>query len=362
MLSVCQVPEAQPQAHLHSGSLVLPELSQTERATGVMKILFLNGWRAVPGGVKPTLLAHHGHEVVTPKLSDDDFDEAVRVAQSEFDTHRPDVVVGLSRGGAVAVNVDTGDARLVLLCPGWKKWGTARTVKPGTVILHSRTDDVVPFAFSEELVANSGLPTTALIEVGSDHWLNDPESLGAMLAACERGTCPMMTNHRPVLRRPGEGRTIAVVGDVYRFLATGEDTNGKYALWEAIVPPGGGPPPHVHSREEEGFYVLEGEITFTVGGERIVATAGMFANMPVGTPHSFKNESDQTGEDADLGRPCRAGADVLRGRRAARRGCDDRPAADEGRDREAAGGCAEVRHRDQAAGALSKPVSRQRWR
>ncbi len=97
----------------------------------------------------------------------------------------------------------------------------------------------------------------------------------------------------PTLRTHAEGRTIAVVGDVYRFLATGEDTNGKYAMWEAIVPPGGGPPPHVHSREEEGFYLLEGEITLQVGGERIVATAGMFANMPVGTPHSFKNESDR---------------------------------------------------------------------
>jgi quercetin dioxygenase-like cupin family protein len=93
------------------------------------------------------------------------------------------------------------------------------------------------------------------------------------------------------IRKPTEGRTIAVVGDVYRFLATGEDTNGTYALWEAIVPPGGGPPPHVHSREEEGFYILEGEITLSIGPERIVAAAGMFANMPVGTPHSFKNES-----------------------------------------------------------------------
>lgn len=99
--------------------------------------------------------------------------------------------------------------------------------------------------------------------------------------------------HQPTLRAPAEGRTIAVVGDVYRFLATGEDTNGKYAQWEAIVPPGGGPPPHVHSREEEAFYILEGEITFQIGAERVVATAGMFANMPVGTPHSFKNESDR---------------------------------------------------------------------
>lgn len=95
----------------------------------------------------------------------------------------------------------------------------------------------------------------------------------------------------PTIRSPAEGRTIAVVGDVYRFLATGEDTNGKYAVWEAIVPPGGGPPPHVHSREEEGFYILDGEVTVHVGDERVVATAGMFVNMPVGTPHSFKNES-----------------------------------------------------------------------
>jgi quercetin dioxygenase-like cupin family protein len=88
------------------------------------------------------------------------------------------------------------------------------------------------------------------------------------------------------LRTTTEGRTVAVVGDVYRFLATAEDTNGKYAMWEAIVPPGGGPPPHVHSREEESFYVLEGEITFQIGEEWVVASSGLFANMPVGTLHS----------------------------------------------------------------------------
>ena len=100
-------------------------------------------------------------------------------------------------------------------------------------------------------------------------------------------------SRNPTINTPPQGRTIAVVGDVYRFLATGDDTNGKYALFEALVGPGGGPPPHVHSREEEGFYVLEGEITFTVGGERVVATAGTFANMPVGTPHSFRNDSSR---------------------------------------------------------------------
>ena len=44
-----------------------------------MKVLFLHGWQSVPGGVKPTFLAQHGHDVVNPKLPDEDFEEAVRV-------------------------------------------------------------------------------------------------------------------------------------------------------------------------------------------------------------------------------------------------------------------------------------------
>ena len=98
---------------------------------------------------------------------------------------------------------------------------------------------------------------------------------------------------KPIIRSSQQGRTVSLVGDVYRFLATGEDTNSKYTLIEALVSPGGGPPPHVHSREEEGFYILEGEIAFTIDGKRVVTTPGMFANMPVGTPHSFKNETNK---------------------------------------------------------------------
>lgn len=150
-----------------------------------MKILFLHGWQSVPGGVKPTYLVQHGHTVINPKVPDEDFTEAVQIAQDEFDKHQPDVVVGSSRGGAVAMNIKSGEAQLVLLCPAWKKWGTVKTVKPGTVVLHSRADDVVPFGDSEELVRNSGLPASALFEVGTDHRLADPEPLAAMLRACE---------------------------------------------------------------------------------------------------------------------------------------------------------------------------------
>jgi hypothetical protein len=147
-----------------------------------MKILFLHGWQSVPGGVKPTYLTDHGHEVINPKLPDEDFDEVVRIAQAEFDQHHPQVVVGSSRGGAVAMNINNGSAKLVLVCPAWKKWGTAKKVRPDTVILHSRADDVVPFTHSEELAKNGG---ATLIEVDVDHRLADPEPLAAMLKACE---------------------------------------------------------------------------------------------------------------------------------------------------------------------------------
>ncbi|MCB9873301.1 MAG: hypothetical protein H6821_03905 [Planctomycetaceae bacterium] len=77
-------------------------------------------------------------------------------------------------------------SELVLLCPAWRNWGLASAVKPNTIILHSRQDDVIPFADSEELILSSGLPTGALVEVGQDHRLADEEPLKSMLAACER--------------------------------------------------------------------------------------------------------------------------------------------------------------------------------
>jgi hypothetical protein len=97
-----------------------------------MRILFLHGWQSTPGGVKPTYLKSHGHDVLNPALPDDDFDAAVKIAQAEFDQHRPDVVVGSSRGGAVAMNLKI-NVPLVLLCPAWKRWGTASIVEPDAV-------------------------------------------------------------------------------------------------------------------------------------------------------------------------------------------------------------------------------------
>ncbi len=102
-----------------------------------------------------------------------------------------------------------------------------------------------------------------------------------------------MIERMPKISMPRSGCTYAVVGDLYRFLATGDDTDGRYAFFEAAVHPGGGPPPHLHRREEEGFYVLEGEVAFYVDGSRRAAGPGTMLNLPVGVLHWFENETDR---------------------------------------------------------------------
>jgi quercetin dioxygenase-like cupin family protein len=91
------------------------------------------------------------------------------------------------------------------------------------------------------------------------------------------------------LLQPGEGKAYWVVGDLYTILASGEDTGSAYALIHASVPPGGGPPPHIHRREDEAFYVLEGEVAFQADGRSLTAVAGAWITLPRGSLHTFRN-------------------------------------------------------------------------
>jgi quercetin dioxygenase-like cupin family protein len=68
--------------------------------------------------------------------------------------------------------------------------------------------------------------------------------------------------------------------DLYNLLATGEETNKAFFQFEAIVPPGGGPPAHVHSREDESFYVVRGSLETLVGDSLYRAKAGDFVYIP----------------------------------------------------------------------------------
>ena len=92
---------------------------------------------------------------------------------------------------------------------------------------------------------------------------------------------------------PGEGRAVWVVGDRYTIKASGEETGGAFALVEALVPPGSGPPPHIHRWEDEAFYVLEGELLFHVDGRDIAAGSGSWVTLAKGSLHHFKNASDR---------------------------------------------------------------------
>jgi len=85
---------------------------------------------------------------------------------------------------------------------------------------------------------------------------------------------------------------LAQAGGTYTILLTGAQTGGRYCLFDMLIPPGGGPPPHRHDFEEM-FTLLDGELHFTFRGETMKAGAGSTINIPSNAPHSFKNHSDQ---------------------------------------------------------------------
>src|SRR5215467_217079 len=88
-------------------------------------------------------------------------------------------------------------------------------------------------------------------------------------------------------------RSVWYNGNLMTFLATAEDTKGRFALIEAVAKRGNVPPPHIHRREDETFYVLEGEMTFSVGGQTIKATPGTMVYLPRDVAHSFVIDSEQ---------------------------------------------------------------------
>jgi alpha-beta hydrolase superfamily lysophospholipase len=152
-----------------------------------MKILYLHGLSSRPGGVKPTFLARHNHEVINPALPDDDFAASVGIAQAAYEEGRPVVIVGSSRGGAVAVNLDLGlcSSPLVLIAPAWRRWGRACKLNGPAIILHSTGDTVIPIDDSHELIRWSGRTDSTLMVVGADHNMTDPAALEALLAAID---------------------------------------------------------------------------------------------------------------------------------------------------------------------------------
>jgi quercetin dioxygenase-like cupin family protein len=103
---------------------------------------------------------------------------------------------------------------------------------------------------------------------------------------------PAVEELAPISLAPGEGESLWFLGSHTSVKASAETTAGRVAVIEHLSPRGSGSPLHVHSREDEWFYVIEGELTFWVGGQVIDAPAGSFVYGPRGIPHTFLVSSE----------------------------------------------------------------------
>jgi quercetin dioxygenase-like cupin family protein len=94
---------------------------------------------------------------------------------------------------------------------------------------------------------------------------------------------------------PGEGTTLRVMGELVTYKVTSGQTGGAYSLFEVASQPGTGPPPHVQHRQDEAFYVLEGDYEFLVEDRTLRMPAGSLLYVPKGNLHGHKNVGEGTG-------------------------------------------------------------------
>jgi quercetin dioxygenase-like cupin family protein len=103
------------------------------------------------------------------------------------------------------------------------------------------------------------------------------------------------TNYSLTAVAPKEGPSVSVVGDTYRIVIGGEQTNGAYALIDMLIPPKGGPVPHSHATFQEAFYILDGEIKVITKEKVYTASKDWYVNIPFNGPvHKFTNVTDKT--------------------------------------------------------------------
>jgi mannose-6-phosphate isomerase-like protein (cupin superfamily) len=103
----------------------------------------------------------------------------------------------------------------------------------------------------------------------------------------------LIDSRSTVVVPPGEGLGLWSVGDLLTLKVREQHTAGDFVLAEALIPPGGGPPPHIHLREDEMFYVLEGQISFVFDDKTFVAGPGKAVFLPRGKVHTFANRTSE---------------------------------------------------------------------
>lgn len=136
-------------------------------------------------------------------------------------------------------------------------------------------------------------PTTVLFPGKST--TEDLQQLSRPAGSASAGEPAILPSIKQAKHVPaGTGAAYWGPGNQMTFLITGKETGGDFFMSQISVPPGGGPPPHMHQREDESFHIIEGTLTMQVGGDTLTASRGDFVYLPRGIVHSFKNAADVT--------------------------------------------------------------------
>src|SRR5687768_4758006 len=110
----------------------------------------------------------------------------------------------------------------------------------------------------------------------------------------EGGGDAMDMGTQPYALAREEGKAVWFLGTLVIMKATSEQTAGAFGLIDNVLPAGFASPYHMHRNEDESFYVVEGEMTFYVGEQRVKAEAGAFVYGPGGVPHGLVGEGTGT--------------------------------------------------------------------
>ena len=149
-----------------------------------MRIVYLHGRMSSPNSQKCKVLRENGHEVFAPKLKSTDWAQSVAAAREIIEKVQPDLVIGSSRGSAVAMATNT-TVPMVLICPAWGKYAPWSMCRGNSVILHAKKDRIVKFSDSQLLSEASG---AKLIEIGKDHRMNDEKAIQTLLSVISEHT------------------------------------------------------------------------------------------------------------------------------------------------------------------------------
>ncbi len=127
---------------------------------------------------------------------------------------------------------------------------------------------------------NSGMELPVVATMPAAAMMNGTSSNGTMMPVMQPNLFPLPAR---------SGKMVAVLGDLYTFLVSTEETGGAFATLEKIIRPQNGPPPHIHHGNDETLYVMEGTFAFLVGEQTIQAETGTYVYVPRGTVHTFTN-------------------------------------------------------------------------